>query len=146
MSLSRRNQRLVDRYGGQVVRFKDLPVTAKLALIHYLAVQHEAWTVPASDPVLASVRYGNVPFGIVQLPLRALTTEVMRDPELTEHGTFAKYHHWYMAHGPVTRHPLHHRWPIILSDFEDETIDDGWHRFHDYYRAGASTVTAIWFA
>lgn len=150
--LSKRNARLVKRYGGRVIPFRRLPLTAKLALVHYLAVQHEAWPSPEHNDIRLALpfydaEYGGVKFGIASLPTKALADEIIRDPELAEeYGTFERYHRWYVSHGSMPSHPTTSRWPIILSDFEDETIDDGWHRFHNYYDQGARVVQAIWFA
>lgn len=147
---SKRNARLVKRHGGKVMTFRRLPLTAKLALIHYLAVQHDAWEHVAERDQRRMVafydsRYGEVKFGFAMLPMKALTDEIMRDDELSGHGTFAKYHRWYVTIGQMPRHRATNLWPVILSDFEDETLDDGWHRLHNYYDLGVKKVPAVWF-
>jgi hypothetical protein len=79
--------------------------------------------------------------------MRMLMLATMSDPSRKrDFQTFDEYHQFYKSVEPVKRHRS--VWPIILSgkDWATETIVDGWHRFHSYYRSGKKFVTALWYA
>jgi hypothetical protein len=100
-------------------------------------------------------QYGNLDFGYISaLPVVALIAAVMKDAEmeLDWHGVegWKKYHAWYMEKsrgvaGPKHRAPADDPWPVILSSFDDETLQDGWTRFHQYAENGRETCPAVWF-
>jgi len=84
--------------------------------------------------------------GVVTIPMQLLMLQVMNDkPRQKGFRTFDEYHHFYCSKEKVPNHP--HRWPIVLSgpDWASETIIDGWHRFHSYFRQGRKSVQAIWY-
>lgn len=58
---------------------------------------------------------------------------------------FDEYHEWYVSQGKMPDHPTAALWPVILSSTPDETLQDGWHRLHDYYRKGIEMVPAVYF-
>lgn len=127
---SRRNLSLIRKYGGQVMPLKDLPRPAQLAIEEYLGEGEDER------------------FGYVEIPMRALAAEIMKDAWNKVHGEFAtfdQYHAWYVSGGDVPKYKRTARWPVLLSDDDDETLQDGWHRLHDYYRQGARTVPAVYF-
>jgi hypothetical protein len=151
---SPRNRRLIRKYGGEVIPYRDLSLPAQKAVAHYMAIDGEAWELPEgfelkhfpeSIPWFVE-RYGDVLFGYVEIPMKELTKTVLQDPELVDEGikTFEQYHEWYMR-TPMPDHPKKNLWPVILSSDDYETLQDGWHRFHDYYRKGIKVVPAVYY-
>ena len=161
--LSKRNKALAREFGGRVMPFRNLPRPAQLAIAHYMAVDGEAWELPgeyAPNTVSAQKirrdfermlnffvkKYGSKKFGYVEIPTEALIEAVMDDDEIRDVYTdFEDYHHWFVSHGYMPRHGPRGRWPVILSEFEDETLQDGWHRFHHYVRQGARMIPAVYY-
>jgi len=162
--VNRRVRRLIREYGGEVMPFRDLPKPAQLAMAWYMAINGEAWELPGEyDPYgggLAQIRedlpkmlphfvkkYGKKKFGLVRIPTDALIDSIMQDDEMKgQFKKFSEYHRWYVNQGHMPRHDTRNRWPVILSDFENETLQDGWHRFHDYVRQGADVIPALYYA
>lgn len=157
--VSKRNRVLIRRHGGKVMPFRKLPPAAQLAIAHYMAINGDAWDLPW-EPARMPVRteeirrmmpffleeYGDEPFGLVNIPTQALVEAVSQDDFFAgEWASFEEYHAWYVSHGGVPHHPKTNRWPVILSSFEDETLQDGWHRFHSYYEQGARTIPAVYY-
>lgn len=89
-------------------------------------------------------RYGEV-------PTELLASEISRVQG--ERGEidmdFEKYHRWYVEERERNWMPDHgpdNRWPVTLSPYyEEEVLEDGWHRFHDYYRKEHSTIPVVQF-
>lgn len=90
-------------------------------------------------------KYG---FLIGEVPTEVLIREIERvqggrgeiDPD------FEKYHQWYIDEraGPMPDHGPKNRWPVTLSQYyEEEVLEDGWHRLHDYYRKGHKTIPVM---
>ncbi len=152
---SKRNKRLIAQYGGKVMPYRDLPVPAQLAIGWYMTVDGEAWKVPPdfSERPLKAVlpwlvrRYGSTRIGYVEIPTKALMDVISEDEEFGERGIrdFDDYHEWFISQGGMPDHPRKGRWPVILSSFEEETLQDGWHRLHDYYSKGAKKIPAVYF-
>jgi len=46
---------------------------------------------------------------------------------------------------PYHNHAQTDRWPVILSNYEDETMQDGFHRLGNYLRHGATEIPAIFY-
>lgn len=152
---NKRNKKLIERYGGKVMPYRDLSVPAQLAIGWYMAVDGEAWKLPPDDserpfksvlPWLVR-RYGSTRIGYVEIPTKALTEEITKDEGFDEREfrDFDAYHEWYMSGRALLGHPRKGRWPVILSSFEGETLQDGWHRLHDYYSKGATKIPAVYF-
>jgi hypothetical protein len=170
-----RNKALILRNNGTLVKFKNLPPECQLALIHYMAIDGEAWDGPekmydafrkahahtfgsdeynkAMDKACKKVKdslphfvknYGEVVFGYIErLDLKELIAQVMTDDDLTEQ-TWEEYHKWYMSKG--TKHQARSNlYPVILSSWNGETLEDGWNRFHHYAERNLSYFPAIWF-
>jgi hypothetical protein len=131
-----------------------------------MAVDGEAWELPpeyhhagASVQRLARVfrsllpwfrkTYGRADLGYVEIPTKALTAAIMQDEDLAadpaQFKEFDEYHQWYLKGGRIPSHPTTGRWPVTLSSFNDETLQDGWHRLHDYYRKGARMIPAVYY-
>lgn len=152
---SRMESLVADNY--TVKRFADLPVSHQMSIIWFKAVDGQAWDgvdlSPYHDLKQALYAllpryedlYGNVLVGMTFLDTSAIQAAVMCDPDIAE--TFAcweEYHSRYVL-GGVPEHSQKDRWPVILSDDDEETLRDGWHRFHSYVRDGASVVPAVFF-
>ena len=169
-----RAQALIRRFNGKVMPFANLPQPAQLSIAHYMALDGEAWepsdrfderalrapgnagrkrdlhfkrNLIADLPHFVET-YGKERFGLVQIPMSALTEAIWLDSkEIREDfKSFAEYHKWYVNAGHMPQHG-NSRWPVILSDFQSEesTLQDGWHRFHDYYRNNVKIVPAVYF-
>ena len=88
----RRVWALIRQYGGTPVRYADLPRPAQLAIAHYMAIDGEAWPLPEWTADLSvkqlktrlpellpylKTRYGDKPFGFVQIPMTALAAAII---------------------------------------------------------------------
>ena len=105
-----RNAEIIRRNGGTLVAFRDLPKTHQFALIHYMSVDGAAWAVQDDWPdwewgegapcptrqadlrakSMADVErfherfveaYGNVKFGIVDVPTQELIEAIRQDQD-----------------------------------------------------------------
>jgi hypothetical protein len=131
--LSPRNRALVRSRRVRVLPFSKLPEPYYNAITVY----HENADAPLPQP--------SRKFGIATASMTDLIDAIMDDDELVDaFDSWAAYHAWYMKRGGVPHHKT--RWPVILSRFDDETLEDGWHRLHSYYRDGDDTVPVIWYA
>jgi hypothetical protein len=93
----------------------------------------------------ASLPLSDQTFGLAIVPMSALVKSVMNDVDIeADFESWEKYHAWYLKGGRVPHYKT--RWPVVLSSFEEETLEDGWHRLHSYYRDGAEEVPVIWYA
>lgn len=89
-------------------------------------------------------------YGYAEIPMKELTKLVMSFSEFKEdHKTFESYHRAYLRDGKLnpghdTTKPL---WPVILDSYvdTDQAFEDGWHRFHDYYRKGVQVVPVAFY-
>jgi hypothetical protein len=178
----RRNAVLIRAHGGRVLKFRDLPRTAQLALVQYMALDGEAWelapsldsgteefrrrhdrgrdgltetTTRAWEKTLAKFlpfyvgKYEGFDFGHLKaVPMSALIANVMQDgDDMREDwgGDWKKYHEWYKGHGYKHQAIGDDPWPVVLGGFHDETLEDGWNRFHLYYDQGRTHIPAVWF-
>jgi len=127
-----------------------------------MAVDGEAWELPKKYAHTVSFKtikrdftsmlpffvkeHGSEMFGYVEIPIEDLIEAVMHDEEIGEQfQTFEDYHDWYLSQGHMPRHGPRGRWPVILSSFDEETLQDGWHRFHHYIRQGARMIPAVYY-
>lgn len=161
--VSKKNRKLIEEWGGEVMPFRDLPRPAQYAMAWYMAIDGEAWEMPPEFPPYEVTfqkikrdfsktlpffieKYGDKKFGYVEIPTPVMTKAIMEGEEIRDQfKEFSDYHRWYLKHGPMPRHERRNRWPVILSSFEDETLQDGWHRFHDYVRQGAEVIPALYY-
>ena len=162
---NRRVWALIRRYGGKSVRYADLPRPAQMAIAHYMVVDSEGaawgeklpeWTEALSVPQLKARlpellpylkrRYGDKPFGLVQIPMTALAQSIMQDEDMSGFKSFDDYHRMYIGQGDMPRHGSKDMWPVILDTTNDfETLQDGWHRLHRYYQLGAASIPAVYY-
>ena len=154
-----RTERLAKTFGGKIMAYKDLPIPAQLAIAHYMAIDGEAWTLPEIVTRDWSVRklrrelpgflpyfraqYGKTKFGYVRIPTAALIEEIKRDAAYKEAGEPELFRD--EPGFKIPKHPSTSRWPVILSDINDETLQDGWHRLGAYYRQRARVVPAVYY-
>lgn len=160
-----RNAKFVKR--GKLLRFADLPQTAQDALIHYMSVDGAAWAVaegwcdwkwgegqPSTEDGRAEVlediakfrnrfieQFGDQKFGYVEVSYEELLEAVMGDEAFSGDYKFdysggsPKYGNWEYT-VPT--------WPVILSNFHDETLQDGWNRFSVYCKLQMN-VPVVWY-
>lgn len=135
--------------------FKDLPFEYKKALIIYFYEGYVAdWSINIDikdilkddklvnilidDYIKAGKRNKYKCFGYGEVPINVLTKEISNR---LGYDTFQEYHEWYndyTDHGDSII-------PIILNLENDELIEDGWHRFHSYYRKGFKKIPVVVF-
>jgi len=96
-------------------------------------------------------KYGNTKFGIIDIPSVEVYKRMFKLDKDIHHSfdNFEEYHKWYIKNdGPAetTRHRRTNRWPCIISGFDDELFQDGWHRFHTYIRRKDPTIPCIFYS
>ena len=96
-------------------------------------------------------KYGHIKFGQVEMPSVDLCLEIFqRNKEIhDDFDSFQDYQKWYLKHIAgdkfLPRHRRTDRWPCIISGFDDDVLEDGWHRFHCYVKRKDPTVPCIFF-
>jgi hypothetical protein len=152
---------------GKVMNFKELPQTAQDALIHYMSVDGAAWavsdgwedwkwgegqpsTLEGRAEVLADIEkfrdrfiqaYGDTKFGYVIVPYEELIEAVNGDDAFS--GESRKYEP--CGGTKINDEYAVPTWPVILSEFHDETLQDGWNRLSMYCQQKLP-VPVIWYA
>lgn len=144
-AISRRNRFLVSLLPWKLVRLVDLPRTHRNAItVHMKGAR-------VSDKILRKA-LGKKIVGVVSIPMNLLIVQIMNDRDrITDSWkSMDDYHRYFCRRDIEGRLVKDHkqRWPIVLSGRhrDRETIVDGWHRFHSYYRQGVKFVPAIWYA
>lgn len=158
-----------------LVQFKDLPEPYQRSMVFYMAVDGEAWTEPFEDvdgprfdagkdgadwhaywnarvaermPQFISI-YGDEYFGIAEIPTERLLTHMVHSLELQgdKRQTAAEFRADMnsVMDAPFHDHAKVDRWPVILSDIFEETMQDGFHRLGNYVRHEAPTIPAIFY-
>lgn len=120
--------------GGRVTEYKNLPEEAQKAILTFLEDN-----VDEVDP---DKKFGYKVIDINEISDAIMNLEGSEIPE--DFDTFEDYHAWYVKGGDMPDH-TNFKYPVILGDFENEIIRDGWHRFHDYYRKGVKELHLVWF-
>lgn len=132
---------LIRRHGGRPVRFRDLPATAKQAIL----TRGREHLDPDDKPPRINP---NRLFGYVEIPMeelkQAVFTNLMQHNPEAPFKSFDDYHKWYTSHGDTPNHT--EVWPIELetSYLDGGLIDDGSHRFHSYVRSGVQIVPVLY--
>ncbi|TLX16072.1 hypothetical protein [Rhizobium sp. MHM7A] len=94
-------------------------------------------------------KYGKVEFGVATWDTESLIASIAGDDTFKEDGVdIDGTRSWFktpMQNYFTTSYPEKDRWPVIMSGFEDETFQDGWHRFHIYVANGHSDIPVIFF-
>lgn len=154
----------------ELVRFRDLPEPHRMAMAWYMGVDGEAWLdvvgidldlgrgregiarqkamlrrkLPAIDR-----RYGDVVFGVVDLRMEAMLEAMVDDRWAQEEGLDLEgVRARHASESPQADYPEHgpnDRWPVILSNIDRDTLDDGWNRFAAYVRNGHDDVPALFY-
>ena len=166
-----KNIKLALKHGAKIIPFKNLPKEYQYALIHYMAVDGEAWE--ASDQLAASykvywkkgdrsiikralrnkksmefyvTKYGDWKFGVADIPTEKIVSRIMQEREIKkDFDSFPEYQKWAKGSAYWPRHPRKNRWPCILSSFNDEALEDGWSRFHVYSSRGDSNIPCVFY-
>lgn len=96
-------------------------------------------------------RYGDFEIGYhpcipTEKLMNAMMIQLEEDP-MVPPMTLEEFHEWYLnSSGVIEEHdvtkPL---WPVILSSFDDEVLQDGAHRFHHYVNMGVSCIPALYY-
>ena len=121
------------------VRFDDLSPIARGAI--------EKWDDDCTAEELAEAARA-FEWQEVVLPTQSLIERIMTDKDTADYfKTWEAYHQWYLADDFVPDHGTS-RWPVIeglggAAATGGGTLDDGWHRFHSYVRAGDTTVPVL---
>ena len=163
MSEHPRLSHIVNR--GNVMKFSELPQTAQDAIIHYMSVDGAAWAVKEDWPDwkwgegkpstpemrqealddIAKFRakfienWGDEPFGFTEVDPQELL-ESMKGDEFFVDDSFNENNETCSSDSEYSE-PT---WPVILSAFPCETLQDGWHRFGRYLRLQKKTPV-IWY-
>lgn len=155
MTLSKRSAELVSLFGGVEVPYKDHSLPVQQAISQYLSVDGEAWKYlgyPITKWHVSRHKkiYGEQVFGLVHVPMDFLVTRVMQDEDLSDFGTFAAYHKWYMKEAGKfsaadQKKYFSTEWPCFLSCYDEEVFEDGWHRFHTYFKRKVRVVPCVYF-
>lgn len=148
-------KKLIEKFGGKVYTFKDLPKPAQKSIFWYMAADGEAWPCSYDDSPLEALpeaikTYGHTAFGLVNVPMKELKDTVAEnfkadsDTKVMGWADFDAYHKWYMGDSQVEDHGKS-VWPVILNCFDDELFQDGWHRFHTYVDRGVKKVPCLYY-
>ncbi len=152
----------MDRLIGQQFRirpFRELPIPYQLAMTYYMAIDGEAWNLTCDytearldkevlrrELINVRKRYGDTLFGTALISTKRLVQAVFQDEYLGQaYPDWKAYQAGFTRNCSIPRHPRTQRWPVILSSFEDETLQDGWHRFNSYVRDGHKRIPAIFY-
>lgn len=164
-----RNAAMIERNNGKIVRFADLPVVCQNAMIHYMSVDGAAWAVDENwtdwkwgegtpykskqrREMLADIekfrhrfieRWGDKKFGLVEVPTKELLDTVREDDEFCSDDRYEK--ETTPGFDDDWEYDLP-TWPVILSEFPEETLQDGWTRFHRYCQLGAEKILCLFYA
>lgn len=88
--------------------------------------------------------YGDEVFGVANLAAQRLKEAVMCDEDIAHsYPNWDAYTQSYCSSGDVPEHAGDDLWPVMLSQDDYETLQDGWHRLHSYLRAGHQTIPAV---
>lgn len=164
------NKQLMNKHGGEIIPFKRLTMPYKLSIAWYMSMDGAAWELPFNSFYLDDNKlkksfiknidmfdkeYGKEKFGVMNIPVdvcKQLVIKIMEEGEYLGDGLneklpfkyeFKAYHKWYMSGCGVEKHTKKNAWPCILSDFDDEFFQDGWHRFHRYIELKISSIPCV---
>jgi len=140
-----------------------------MAIAHYNSIAGVAWNAPlelwnwisrnkgkrasfaeelARHMPCYQEQHGEQLFGVVDIPTAELLPRIMQGYQLAEfHGHWAAYHAWYTRFVPTPDHDISRPlWPVWLAiDHRDnEALEDGWHRLHDYVRKGIQVIPGVY--
>jgi hypothetical protein len=173
--LHERVAKLIRDNNGIIMPFRSLSIPAQLALIQYMSIDGEAWDTsaamdndiyeyqlqfrnhydsPKANKAWADIlrkhrlsfieEHGGEEFGYVTIPTASLIESVMQDADFAAES-FEQHHQWYMHHCLKHSAVDPEAWPVILSSFGDETLQDGWSRFNSYVERRLALCPAIFY-
>lgn len=91
-------------------------------------------------------KYGNVKFGTVEIPTEVIAQEIVNqgypNPNIK---TVEQYKEWMRKYLCIPNHPKKNCWPVILSDYTDDVLQDGWSRFSNYMTRGDKIIPCVYF-
>jgi len=132
-------KRLPGYVTSEVRRYRNLNESSQKSIDHYLSVHGVVIARPEMEVV-----YG------VATDLQIQT--YMEEVAVREgYKDWQEYHEWYCDEildtqtGRGMPPGSHQKWPVILSEFADEGIQDGSHRLHQYIRKGYKFVPFVAF-
>lgn len=140
-------QALIKEYDGYTEYFSLLPRTAQHALWVYM--RDGAWDKCKSFNA-AKVEYAYEKFGYVKIPTKVLCQAIMDNfkaakdsKDVLNWATWDEYHAWYVDCSFIPK--PNDVWPVILNRYDDELLQDGWHRFHAYVIQGVKKVPCLYY-
>jgi hypothetical protein len=164
----------IDRLFGddyELVAFRDLPEPHRMAMAWYMAINGEAWvdvlpynshsdeegpawvlhwkkTLADLMPVFDE-RYGDTVFGIATVGTEEMLHSIVDDFHAKDQGLdlegVRETHMKGSRHSDYPDHGPEDRWPVVLSSDDDETLQDGWHRFGSYVRGRHADIPTIFY-
>ena len=140
---------LIAKHDGKVMRYRDLTYEAKCAYSYYMAIDGTAWGTPKNEVRMKELvayhekMHPNFKVGIVQVPMGAFCDAIHANSDY-DHASFAAYHEWYVQNC-YNEDNGKSVWPVILNYFDDELLQDGWHRFHSYVERKLKTIPCLYF-
>ncbi len=130
------SENLFRQYGGKIMEFSELPISAQKAIDNYMNVDGDD-----------DFEYANaLLFGYVMIPTEELIKVCWNAPDnemRDDYKDWQEYHTAYWKHEDESNYVNHltEMRPVILND--GEGVEDGWHRLHWYYRNGVKQIPAV---
>ena len=150
------NTALIDTHGGRWMPFDKLPDESMSAAIVLQFGTGTRWSELAPEDIISEREnmlkiYGKKEFGLASVPTALIKRYVLEfqdklpsDFRPSVFKDFEAYGRWYASAG--NRIPKHRvQWPCILSEFDDELFEDGWHRLHAYVKQRRPMVPVLLF-
>lgn len=165
-------RKLQYQFPGHIVPASQLAPHEFLALYWYMAINGEAWTpskqiaaclerngifsIQGCQNIRRCLRnhlpsllelHGSYLIGRTEIPLKVLKETIFKEsPDIRgDFHSFEAYHQWYLSMGDTPAYNRKDPWPVILSNFKNETLEDGWHRFHRYVQTGLDPIPALYY-
>lgn len=99
-------------------------------------------------------KYGDDEFGIGHWPTKDIIRSIAHDESIIEYQSTEQTINSYKKGreiGPALKgyyrssYTEEDRWPVIISNFDDETLQDGWKRFSLYTQSGYAETPVIFY-
>ena len=152
------NVKLINKNHGKWLTLTELPEEALRAVIIYSFGGVEQWADLCPQDIVDALetlkeRFGKKRFGLAEIPMadakKYLIGFMPKEEIGRDWSTFDEYHQWYITAGGgglgFDKRLVKHlkQWPVILSGYDDEFIQDGWHRFHSYVMQNRKTIPVL---
>ena len=122
--------------GLKKVKFKELPKEYKLSLRQRWKEHHDLSGKEKEIDKL-DVLYGEIP---TDKFLKILKKYPFYKDDFE---TFEAWLEWRLSGNDVPDHG-NSRWPCILTTWNEEPLDDGWHRLSYYLKSKAKTIPVVY--